>query len=364
MKDSRGDITLEVPISGSLSDKRLDWGETIWAAVKQVLVKVLASPFRSIGRLFTGGEDNDKDKDKVEGIKVDPVVFAAGSSVVGPAMEGHLNRVGQFLRDTPAIALSLSPVVTAKDFDGLRGQELTTKIQRLQRERGIPDYEEAVGSYYLAQNIPGPIPKTANEQLKALQAREQLPEERITELLDRRVAAARDRLTKTESVGPERLLPGEPHVFATDTGTGASISPSPRNRAKGSAPGGSALCYNPPRSRAIEVRRNVVPHYVMLSTLSESGRKVLRERPGWVRKVNRELEAKGARVRAQFAVLGPYDFVTILEAPDNETVSAISIEMGARGSVQMMTMPAIPLDTFINRLAGRKKSGARRRARR
>ena len=103
-----------------------------------------------------------------------------------------------------------------------------------------------------------------------------------------------------------------------------------------------------------------MPHYVMLSTLTESGRKVLRERPGWVRKVNRELEAKGARVRAQFAVLGPYDFVTILEAPDNETVSAISMEMGARGSVQMMTMPAIPLDTFINRLAGRKKPGGRR----
>ena len=107
-----------------------------------------------------------------------------------------------------------------------------------------------------------------------------------------------------------------------------------------------------------------MPHYVMLSTLSESGRKVLRDRPGWVRKVNRELEAKGARVRAQFAVLGPYDFVTILEAPDNETVAALSIEMGARGSVQMTTMPAIPLDTFISRLAGRKKSGAGRRTRR
>ena len=92
-----------------------------------------------------------------------------------------------------------------------------------------------------------------------------------------------------------------------------------------------------------------MPHYVMLSSLSESGRKVLRERPGWIRKVNRELEAKGAKVRAQYAVLGPYDFVTILEAPDNETVSSISIEMGARGSVSMMTMPAIPLDTFISR---------------
>ena len=102
-----------------------------------------------------------------------------------------------------------------------------------------------------------------------------------------------------------------------------------------------------------------MPHYVMLSSLSESGRKVLRERPGWIRKVNRELERKGAKVRAQYAVLGPYDFVTVLEAPDNETVSSISIEMGARGSVNMMTMPAIPLDAFIGRLEERAPRGRR-----
>src|SRR5438132_944886 len=73
----------------------------------------------------------------------------------------------------------------------------------------------------------------------------------------------------------------------------------------------------------------------MLSSLSDSGRKVLRERPGWIRKVNREVERMGAKVRSQWAVLGPYDFVTVLEAPDNETVSRVSIELGARGSVQM-----------------------------
>jgi uncharacterized protein with GYD domain len=98
--------------------------------------------------------------------------------------------------------------------------------------------------------------------------------------------------------------------------------------------------------------------YILLSTLSESGRKVLRERPGWIRKVNREVERMGAKVRAQYAVLGPYDFVTVLEAADNETVSRVSIELGARGSVQMMTMPAMPLDEFIGRLerGGRGKS--------
>jgi uncharacterized protein with GYD domain len=94
----------------------------------------------------------------------------------------------------------------------------------------------------------------------------------------------------------------------------------------------------------------------MLSTLSESGRKVLRDRPGWIRKVNREVEQMGAKVHAQYAVLGPYDFLTVLEAPDNETVSRVSIELGARGSVQMMTMAAIPLEQFIGRLEGGRRT--------
>jgi uncharacterized protein with GYD domain len=103
----------------------------------------------------------------------------------------------------------------------------------------------------------------------------------------------------------------------------------------------------------------------MLSTLSESGRKVLRERPGWIRKVNGDVERMGARVIAQYAVLGPYDFVTVIDAPDNSTISRVSVELGARGSVQMMTMAAIPLDEFIDGLerGGATKTSKRRKKR-
>ena len=87
--------------------------------------------------------------------------------------------------------------------------------------------------------------------------------------------------------------------------------------------------------------------YIMLSTLSESGRKVLRERPGWIKKVNADVQRMGARVVAQYAVLGPYDFVTVIDAPNNAAISRISVELGARGGVAGMTMAAIPLDQFI-----------------
>jgi uncharacterized protein with GYD domain len=104
--------------------------------------------------------------------------------------------------------------------------------------------------------------------------------------------------------------------------------------------------------------------YVMLSTLLESGRKVLRGRPGWIRKVNADVQRMGARVVSQYAVLGPYDFVTIIEAPDNATISRVSVELGARGGVAGMTMAAIPLDEFIGRLegSGPRRQGKKKRA--
>src|SRR5437867_7433479 len=77
-----------------------------------------------------------------------------------------------------------------------------------------------------------------------------------------------------------------------------------------------------------------------MSTLSESGRKVLRERAGWIRKVNADVERMGVRVIAQYALLGPYDFLSVIEAPDNATVSRVSVELGARGGAAGMTMAA------------------------
>ena len=90
--------------------------------------------------------------------------------------------------------------------------------------------------------------------------------------------------------------------------------------------------------------------YILLSSLTDEGRKTIKGRPERIQEVNKEIEAMGAKVVDQYACLGPYDFVSIVEALDNETIARISVELGARGTVHILTVPAIPVSTFIERL--------------
>jgi uncharacterized protein with GYD domain len=90
-----------------------------------------------------------------------------------------------------------------------------------------------------------------------------------------------------------------------------------------------------------------MPYYILLSSLTDEGWKTVREKPERIREVNKELQAYGVRVISQYAVLGPYDFVNIVEAADNETIAKMSIELGARGTIKIVSMVAIPIDEFI-----------------
>lgn len=87
--------------------------------------------------------------------------------------------------------------------------------------------------------------------------------------------------------------------------------------------------------------------FVLLSTLTEDGAETIKKDPGRIKTVNQELQQLGVRVVNQWAVLGPYDFVNVVEAPDNQTMARASVELASRGSVRVMTLPAIPIDEFI-----------------
>ena len=90
-----------------------------------------------------------------------------------------------------------------------------------------------------------------------------------------------------------------------------------------------------------------MPIYVMLTTLTDEGRKTLKENPLRIKEVNKEVEAMGAKILAQYSVLGPYDFVNILEAPNNKIVAKVAMELGARGTLQTMTMAAMTVDELM-----------------
>ena len=93
-----------------------------------------------------------------------------------------------------------------------------------------------------------------------------------------------------------------------------------------------------------------MPLYIMLTTLTDEGRKTIKVNPERIKEVNKEVEAMGVKILAQYALLGPYDFVNILEAPNNETIAKVAIELGSRGTVQTLTMAALTVDDLIKSL--------------
>jgi uncharacterized protein with GYD domain len=90
-----------------------------------------------------------------------------------------------------------------------------------------------------------------------------------------------------------------------------------------------------------------MPTFVLLSTLTPEGVQTVKNNPTRIREVNKEIEQLGATVKAQWATLGRYDFVNIVEAPDEQTMARVSLELGSRGTARYESLIAIPVDDFI-----------------
>ncbi len=95
--------------------------------------------------------------------------------------------------------------------------------------------------------------------------------------------------------------------------------------------------------------------YVLLTKVSSAGIKTLQSNPKRIKEVNQEIEAQDARVVAQYATLGRYDFVNIVEAKDNEVIARISVNLGARGTVSIETLSALPVEQFVRAIAKKGK---------
>ena len=93
-----------------------------------------------------------------------------------------------------------------------------------------------------------------------------------------------------------------------------------------------------------------MPTYIMLTRLTSDGVQTITNNPERIREVNTEVQALGGTVTAQWATLGQYDFVNVIDAPDEQTMARISLALGSRGTARYETLTAIPIDDFIGGL--------------
>lgn len=199
LKGARGEIHLSVPVSGKIDSPEFSLGEAVLTAVRNVIVKLITAPFRLIGRVFT-------QDDKIEELKIDPLRFDPGSSVVSPALERQLQRVADFLRASPFIWLSLKSLVSSSDLVSLRTHAVTARIEEVQRAQRLPDFPSAAVRAFQDRYPDRPVPKTVDGILADLREDEQTPEEAARRLAARRVAAARSALITAAGIEPARLL--------------------------------------------------------------------------------------------------------------------------------------------------------------
>lgn len=88
----------------------------------------------------------------------------------------------------------------------------------------------------------------------------------------------------------------------------------------------------------------------MLTTLTDAGRKAIQEEPERLREINKEVEFSGVKILNQYALLGQYDFLNVLEAPSNESIAKLAIRLSAKGTTQTLTLAAISIDDLIQTL--------------
>jgi uncharacterized protein with GYD domain len=86
--------------------------------------------------------------------------------------------------------------------------------------------------------------------------------------------------------------------------------------------------------------------FVMLTNLTSEGVQTLKNNPSRIQEVNKEVEQLGVTVKEQWATLGPYDFITVVDAPDEKTMAKVSVELGSRGTMSSQTLVAIPIEEF------------------
>ena len=209
LKNREGVIKLTVPVSGRLSAPEFHYGEAVWAAVRNLTIRLVALPFSLVGKLFFT-EDS-----RIEAVAVDPVTFRIAEATPTPAGAQQLEKLAAFLKEAPAIRLRLRPVTTVADVGALRRQALDSRLAALGADADARR-RAAVGLY--AELFPRRQPPSSDETLLEELTRETpTPPRALRALATGRVAATRDALVRA-GIAPGRLEPLESRAAVESEG--------------------------------------------------------------------------------------------------------------------------------------------------
>jgi hypothetical protein len=213
LENTQREIRLSVPLTGTISSRQFDFGDAVWGAIRKAAINVLALPVSWIGKIFYTADS------RIDTIAIWPVSFEPGTTRMRRGIDTHAARLATFMRDTPAMAFTMKPVMTVEDVDALRREAVRQRLAARAGGPGQPD-AAALAARLFAERFPGrPVP-TELDALVAELARQEPPPDAAL----RALATQRLDLTRRELVGrgvdAARLHTSEGAVPVESSGAG------------------------------------------------------------------------------------------------------------------------------------------------
>jgi Domain of Unknown Function (DUF748) len=214
LEDTRKEVRLSIPIKGSLTSRQFDFGDSVWDALRQAAINVLALPVSWVGKIFYTADA------RIDTVRIWPVSFEAGMTRMRRGLDAHAARLASFLRDAPAVNLVMKSVLTVEDVDALKRDAVRQRIDALAQEAGQPD-PGPVAARLFAERFPGrPSPPDIATIVQELAKEEPVPEAALNALAARRVELVRRELAARGSIDPSRLRLGDGVVPIEASGAG------------------------------------------------------------------------------------------------------------------------------------------------
>ncbi len=213
LENARREVHLSVPVTGTISSRQFDFGDAVWDAIRKAAINVLALPVSWVGKIFYTADS------RIDTISIWPVSFEPGTTTMRRGIDTHAARLATFMRETPAVAFTMKPVMTVEDVDALKRDAVRQRLDALTRSTGQQDVA-TVAARLFSERFPGqPVPAELDTMVNALARQEPSPDGALRALATQRVDLTRREL-EGKGLDPARLRTSDGTVPVEASGPG------------------------------------------------------------------------------------------------------------------------------------------------